>query len=64
MRSEKEIRALIERTKTDYKHILTGECANIQINAPRALMQLDAETRLHALHWVLGETYKSKLKSL
>lgn len=63
MRNEKEIRALIERTKTDYKHILTGEFSNIQTNAPRALMQLDVESRLQALHWTLGTTYKSKLKS-
>ncbi len=62
MRSKTEIEKKITQIETDYGHVLTGSLATIQINAPRALMQMDAETNLRALHWVLGKQYKSKLK--
>jgi hypothetical protein len=35
--------------------------ATIDINAPRALEQIAAESKLKALHWTLGTEYKTKL---
>jgi hypothetical protein len=64
MKTEKEIRDAIAKVNKDYEHVLTGTKATIQINAPRALMQIDAETKLNTLHWVLGERYKSKLEGV
>lgn len=64
MRTAKEIRAEIRTIKKDYAHVLKGKIATIQINAPRALMQIHAEAKLYALHWTLGESFKSKLKGL
>ena len=61
MKTEKQIRQQINKLKYDYKHVLTGTIATIDINAPRALMQLSSEAQLQALHWVLGEKYQSKL---
>lgn len=52
----------ITRTERDYKHVLTGSFATIDVNPPRALMQLSVETKLRELYWVVGKTYKSKLK--
>ena len=63
MKNEKEIRALIKQIRKDYEHVLTGGLATIIENAPRALMQLDAETKLRTLHWVLGEKFESKLEA-
>lgn len=62
VKTPEEIRATIKKIRTDYAHVLTGKVDNIVINAPRALMQLEAETKLKALHWVLGEVYQSELK--
>lgn len=64
MKTEKEIKAKIKQVEKDYAHVLSGSLATIGINAPRALMQLDAEKVLQTLHWVLGTTYKSKLKGV
>jgi len=64
MKTEQEIKATIKKIKQDYNHVLTGSVATVTINAPRALMQLDAETTLNTLHWVLGTEYKSKLKGV
>lgn len=64
MKTQQEIKAQIKKIETDYEHVLTGSCATITINAPRALMQMDAETKLNTLHWVLGTSYKSKLKGV
>ena len=64
MMNETEIRELIRKTEDDYKHVLSGTLATIQINAPRALMQVVAESRLVALHEVLGEWYVLKLKGV
>jgi len=59
MKTEAEIRAQIEKIKMDNHHVLfMGSPATIQINAPRALMQISAETSLTALYWVLGEPFK------
>lgn len=55
MKIENEIRAEIFKLEKDYAHVLEGGLARIQINAPRALMQIEAVSRLSALYWVLGE---------
>ena len=63
MKTEKKIRDLARMFEEKYKHILTGELSTIDINAPRALMQIDIESKVKTLYWVLGgEPYKSKLK--
>jgi len=62
MKTERAIRKKIVDIKRVCKNTLTGSLATIQCNAPRALMQLATEENLKALHWVLGEEYKSSLK--
>lgn len=62
MKTKEEIQAKIAEIKERDRQILTGSIATLHINAPRALMQLSAETKLKALYWVLGIDYKSKLK--
>jgi hypothetical protein len=62
MKTESEIKAKIAEVERDYSHVLTGTTATVFENAPRALMQLEAETKLTALNWALGKTFKSKLK--
>lgn len=47
-----------------YSHVLEGSFATVFINAGRALMQVEAESQLRALHWTLGTKYKSKLKGV
>lgn len=64
MKTQTIIKAEIRRIKKDYASVLTGSFATVQINAPRALQQLTAESRLHALCWVLEIEYKSKLKGI
>lgn len=64
MKTEAEIKAKIRDIESRYASVLTGSTATIAVNAPRALIQLDAQTRLQALHWVLGTEYKSKLKGV
>jgi hypothetical protein len=55
MKSEKEIREKIKKIETDYAHILNIPPASVDINAPRALMQIQAKAELNALYWVVGE---------
>jgi hypothetical protein len=64
MKTEKEVKAKIAEIEESYKHILTGSVATVAINAPRALEQIAAETKLITLHWLLGTQYKSKLKGV
>lgn len=64
MKTKKEIRDQIRTIEKDYAHVLRGSIATVFINAPRALMQMDAEVKLTTLHWVLGTKYKSKLKGV
>lgn len=61
-KTRKEIEDKIKEIKESYKHVLTGSLATVDINAPRALEQLAAETKLATLHWVNGTEFKSKLK--
>lgn len=63
MKTKEEIEAKLAGIQQGYAHVLTGSRATIQINAPRALMQIEAETKLTLLCWMLGgKPYKSKLK--
>ena len=64
MKTQKEIEAMIKIIGDADEHTLTGSFATIHINAPRALMQIEAETKLKTLHWVLGSKFKSKLKGI
>ncbi len=62
MKTAEEIKAKIAELEKSFSHVLTGTTATVFENAPRALMQLDAESKLITLNWVLGKEYKSKLK--
>jgi len=55
MKTEQEIRDRITRITEGSKHVLDVPCANVVINAPRALMQLSATSTLNELYWALGE---------
>lgn len=62
MRTQVEVKAKIAEIEKYYSHVLKGTCATVFENAPRALMQLEAETKLIVLHWCLGTKYKSTIK--
>lgn len=53
MRTESEIRAKIQEIYDDER--LHYKCATVVENAPLALTQLEGETKLDVLAWVLGE---------
>ena len=53
MRTEVEIRQEIEELEADPRHKLSP--ARITINAPLALIQVDIDSRISALKWVLKE---------
>ena len=53
--TEADIRAEIVRVTKGYRHVLDCGPASVEINAPRALMQLTAIATLDALYSVLGE---------
>jgi len=55
MKTEQQIREQIEKVTQSYKHVLDCKLAEIQINAPRALMQIHGIAKLDALYWVIGE---------
>lgn len=56
MKTEEEIRVKISEIRKGYSHVLdVGGLASIQINAPRALMQIKAIGELDILYWILGE---------
>jgi len=58
MRTEKEICDEIDKVKKDYYHVLyVGGPSDVVINAPRALLQLEGETKLAVLHWTLGSDF-------
>lgn len=61
MKTEQEIRDHIAGLRRRYAHVLTGERSTVQINAPRALLQVFIETALGELLWVLDEEFKSEL---
>jgi hypothetical protein len=64
MKTEQEVKEMIKQIEKDFAHVLTGSLATVDVNAPRALQQLAAESRLRELHWVLGTKFKSKLKGV
>lgn len=64
MRSKQEIKHRIREVKADYAHVLRGSLATVQINAPRALLQVQAEAKLATLHWVLCKEWRLKLKGI
>ena len=55
MKPEPEIRQRIAAVTKDSFHVLDCYPATVQINAPRALMQVIAKTELDTLYWALGE---------
>jgi hypothetical protein len=55
MRTEEEIEEKIKEVEASYNHVLIGSMATIQINAPRALMQLQAVSILDGLYFSLGK---------
>lgn len=52
MKSEKQIKAEIKKLESDDRY--KAPTATIQINAPLALIQLELESKVQALKWVLG----------
>lgn len=54
-KTEVEIRERIFSVTENNKHVLDCGPATVEINAPRALMQLAAQTQLDTLYWFLGE---------
>ena len=56
MKIEKEIRNEILRIEKDYKHVLDCGPATVDVNSPKALMQLSAISELDILYWFLEET--------
>ena len=55
MRTEKEIRQKIEEVEKANDHVLSGSMATVDVNAPRALMQLSTTSLLDGLYFALGE---------
>ena len=55
MVTEKEVTAAVKEVVKDYKHVLGCGPASTAINAPRALMQLSALTKLSMLYWFIGK---------
>uniref|UniRef100_A0A6M3LQ68 Uncharacterized protein n=1 Tax=viral metagenome TaxID=1070528 RepID=A0A6M3LQ68_9ZZZZ len=61
IKTEKEIKEKIAKIKEDYHHVLyIGGLSTIEVNAPRALMQISATTMLTTLYWVLGKSFTHK----
>lgn len=52
MKTKEEIEKKIAELKADER--LTYPPAQIMINAPLALIQLDAKAHIHSLEWALG----------
>lgn len=55
MKTEREVRKQIAKVTSENVHVLDCHLATVQVNAPRALMQLSIITSLDWLYWVLGE---------
>lgn len=64
MKTAAQIREAIKQVEADYAHVLTGKVSTVSVNAPRALMQLEAQAKLRALHWCLGTKYESTLRGV
>lgn len=55
MKTKRAIRKEISKIEEDYNHVLICYPATVEINAPRALMQLTATSKLDVLYDLLGE---------
>lgn len=55
MKSEKEVREMIDKLYSHYGHVINRPPADINTNAPVALMQMDAIAKLDSFYWVLDE---------
>jgi len=55
MKTEQEIRKQLEEVTMNYYHVLDCYPATIEINAARALMQIQAIAIINTLYQVLGE---------
>ncbi len=55
MKTKQEIENEIKKTIEDYRHVLDCGPATVEINSPRALMQLAATSKLNTLYWSIGE---------
>jgi len=53
MRTKYEIQAMIDKLSLDKR--LSRPLAVVKINAPLALIQLELETKLSTLRWILSE---------
>ncbi len=53
--TNEEIIKEIKKITEDYKHILDAYPATVEVNAPRALMQVEAISKLNILYKLLGE---------
>lgn len=56
MKTEAEIRERIQITTLGFAHVLEAGPASLDVNGPRAVMQIAAKCELDMLYWVLGET--------
>jgi hypothetical protein len=55
VKTESDIREEIVRVIKNFRHVLDGPRAGVTINAPRAVMQINAIDRIETLYWFLGE---------
>lgn len=55
MKTEQEIRQMIKELTEKHQYLFDMPPATVQINAPRALMQLAAIVKLETLYTVLNE---------
>ena len=55
MKTEKEIKQEIKRVTLAYRHVLDCGLATVEVNAPRALMQQDAQIQLNTLYATIGK---------
>lgn len=62
MKTEKDIRIRIAQIKQDNEHLLSGSLATVDINAPRALMQVSVRSMLEILYWVIEQKFDHQFK--
>lgn len=55
IKTELEIRDKIKNIEDAFGHILNIPNATVFANAPRALMQAEAQSKLSVLYWCVGE---------
>ncbi len=53
--TEEKIIAAIKEVTRDYKHVLDCGPASVEINSPRALMQVSAIAKLDMLHMFINK---------